>query len=99
MQTSDKSTVRASVRRWGNSLALRLTSTVAKTAGLHEGDAVEITAGENGLIIRRAHKPARHVQLLQGMLATSEEELFADLTSETADRELLARKLPSEMDH
>lgn len=97
MQTSEKSTARASVRRWGNSLALRITSSVAKTAGLHEGDAVEITAGANGLVIRRARKPARHEQLLQGILATSEDELFADLTPETSGHDLLARKLPSEI--
>ena len=37
-----------SVRRWGNSLALRLPAACLRQAGLREGDHVEIVVGEDG---------------------------------------------------
>jgi antitoxin MazE len=37
-----------SVRRWGNSLALRLPAACLRQAGLREGDQVEIVVGDDG---------------------------------------------------
>ena len=39
---------RQSVRRWGNSLALRLPAACLRQAGLREGDQVEIVVGDDG---------------------------------------------------
>ena len=36
------------VRRWGNSLALRLPAACLRQAGLREGDQVEIVVGDDG---------------------------------------------------
>ena len=38
------------IRRWGNSLAVRLPADCLRTAGLQEGDPVEILVGSDGRI-------------------------------------------------
>ncbi len=41
------------VAKWGNSLAIRLPAKVVEELGLKEGDNVEITASDNGLVVMR----------------------------------------------
>jgi antitoxin MazE len=44
----------AIVGRWGKSLAVRIPGDVANTAGLTEGERVEIEANDADIVIRRA---------------------------------------------
>jgi antitoxin MazE len=39
--------------KWGNSLAVRIPQEVARSARLHEGDALEVTAEANVIIIKQ----------------------------------------------
>ncbi len=46
-----------SIQRWGNSLGLRLPSGVARAAGLHAGQRVNITIEHGNLVIRPVAEP------------------------------------------
>src|SRR5215471_21347309 len=49
--------MKAHVLKWGNSLAVRIPQVIAKGARLKEGDAVELTASEEGRVeVRRVSK-------------------------------------------
>lgn len=50
--------VQVLVGRWGKNLAVRIPSGVAKAAGLHDGEPVEIELLENEIIIRRSSAEA-----------------------------------------
>ncbi len=53
-----KQTVEASVNQWGNGLAVRLTKSVAKTAGVTEGTRVRIIAQRGRIVIETTtHEP------------------------------------------
>ena len=41
------------VAKWGNSLAIRLPAKLVEELGLKEGDNVELSAGENELVVTR----------------------------------------------
>jgi antitoxin MazE len=41
----------ATISRWGNSLAIRIPSTVAEKAKLSEGDAVEVSVTRQGRVV------------------------------------------------
>jgi antitoxin MazE len=41
------------VAKWGNSLAVRLPARLVEELGLKEGDSIELTAGDNGLVVTR----------------------------------------------
>lgn len=44
------------IRRWGNSLAVRLPADCLRAAGLQEGDQLEIVVGDDGrLTLQSAH--------------------------------------------
>ena len=45
------------VRKWGNSLALRIPKPLAAEAGLKENSMVELTLCQGGLIISRSAQP------------------------------------------
>ncbi len=54
-----------SVRRWGNSLALRLPAACLRQAGLREGDQVEIVVGDDGrLSLEPLHQLDRSVLVM-----------------------------------
>lgn len=40
------------VQKWGNSLAIRIPSTIAKTAHFHRGTPVLITVHKDGIVIK-----------------------------------------------
>ena len=57
--------MKARVLKWGNSLAVRIPQIVAKDARLREGDAVELTSKEEGLVeVRRESKMPTLSQLV-----------------------------------
>jgi antitoxin MazE len=45
--------VQVTVGKWGNSLAVRLPGEVVQTAGLHDGERVDIEAQDGDIVIRR----------------------------------------------
>jgi antitoxin MazE len=45
--------MRASIARWGNSLAVRVPKEVAASIGLREGAAVEMTVEGDAIVLRR----------------------------------------------
>lgn len=49
----------ATVGRWGKNLAVRIPLSVAKAAGLRDGERVEIDVQDGDLIIRRPEARAR----------------------------------------
>ena len=49
----------ATVGRWGKNLAVRIPLSVAKAAGLRDGERVEIDVRDGDLIIRRPEARAR----------------------------------------
>ncbi len=47
---------RQSVRRWGNSLGIRLPAAIAREAQLEEDQAVELAVVAEGVLIRPVHR-------------------------------------------
>lgn len=45
--------MRASLAKWGNSLAVRLPKDVAESVGLREGAALELTIEDDAIVLRR----------------------------------------------
>ena len=45
------------IQKWGNSQGLRLAKHILSDAGITIGDDVEITVGENEIVIRKKTKP------------------------------------------
>jgi antitoxin MazE len=66
------------IRRWGNSLALRLPKSVAEEVGVAENDTVELGV-EDGRIFVTRHTPKRFVldDLLRGITRTNRHEEIA----------------------
>jgi antitoxin component of MazEF toxin-antitoxin module len=57
----------AIVKKLGGSLALVIPKALAREAGLNEGAAVEVTAGEGTLVVRRqGRRPRRPLSTLMG---------------------------------
>lgn len=58
----------ATVQKWGNSLALRIPSSVAKDLQVRQGSAVEVAVEDGKLIVKPAKKrKASLAQLLKGV--------------------------------
>ncbi len=45
--------MRASLARWGNSLAVRLPKEIVESVGLREGAALELTVADDAIVLRR----------------------------------------------
>lgn len=58
----------ATVQKWGNSLALRIPSAVAKDLQVRQGSAVEVAVEDGKMIVKPAKKRKTSLaQLLQGV--------------------------------
>ena len=58
------------IRKWGNSLAVRIPQTLARQLGLEPDSPVNITAKDNGLTIQPVRRPAVSLDvLLEGVTA------------------------------
>jgi len=68
----------ATLGKWGNSLAVRIPGDVAATARLAEGDAVEIEARADAVIIRPAAPRLSAAELFKGRSAAEWRALYAD---------------------
>ena len=64
----------ANIQKWGNSLALRIPSVVARQMRVSNGDAVEIRVEDGALTIRAARPRYQLADLLKGMNSGSGHE-------------------------
>jgi antitoxin MazE len=55
------------VKRWGNSLAVRLPKDLAQTLEMNEGSRLTLEVVEDGLLIRRSRKKRDLNALLEGV--------------------------------
>jgi antitoxin MazE len=53
--------MRASIARWGNSLAVRVPKELAASVGLREGAAVEMTVEDDAIVLRRRRYDIREL--------------------------------------
>lgn len=60
-------TIKTAVDRWGNSLGVRLPKAIAESAGLREGDRVEISFEDSAVVIRPAKPRYTLKELLAGI--------------------------------
>jgi antitoxin MazE len=68
----------ATLGKWGNSLAVRIPGDVAAAARLAEGDAVEIEARADVVIIRPAAPRFSAAELFKGRSTAEWRALYAD---------------------
>ena len=69
--------VRTEIKKWGNSLALRVTGLMATVPNFSAGDPVTVEVSERGLVIQPVKRRSEP-------LIYTERELLAGLTPETA---------------
>lgn len=61
-------TVKGSIRKWGNSLALRIPKGLAEQARLEPGSEVDITVAEGAVVVRPVRRgPLPLASLLKGV--------------------------------
>ena len=76
--------VRTEIKKWGNSLALRVSGPMTTVPDFSAGDPVTVDVSERGLVVKPAN-PRREP------LIYAESELLASLTPDTAHADELAR--------
>lgn len=60
----------ATVQKWGNSLALRIPSSIAKDIDLHQGSPVDLKLVEGQIVVRpKKRRTLTLAQLLKGVTA------------------------------
>jgi antitoxin MazE len=69
--------MRATVGRWGQSLAIRVPAELAQRTGLVEGARVEVEADGDSLVIRRAPSRPTLDELFQGRSPAEWRALYA----------------------
>ena len=84
--------VESEIKKWGNSLALRVTGIMADLPDFRDGTKVIVEVSEEGIMV----KPVRSTRKNQ-RLPYSEQELLADLCPETAHADELATPLATEV--
>ena len=84
--------VETEIKKWGNSLALRVTGTMAELPRFQPGTRVTVDVDSEGFVVRRAvgslrsfHFPESESALLEGLTA---EKAHADLLADPKGREL-----------
>jgi antitoxin MazE len=84
--------VHSEIKKWGNSLALRVTGVMADLPNFKDGTKVIVEVSEEGITVKPLRPPRR-----KSRLTYSEKELLADLCPETAHADELATPLATEM--
>ena len=77
--------VHTEIKRWGNSLALRVSGLMAEIPGFTEGTRVSVEVTEDGLIVKPIPQDVR-----ERPLPYSEQELLTGLDADTAHADELA---------
>ncbi len=84
--------IESEIKKWGNSLALRITGVMADLPKLSNGTKVVIEVNEESLLIKRANKPLKKLKL-----PYTEQFLLEGMTPYTAHADELALLNPIEM--
>ncbi|MBV8399356.1 MAG: AbrB/MazE/SpoVT family DNA-binding domain-containing protein [Acetobacteraceae bacterium] len=69
---------RAVIDRWGKDLTVRIPTEIASTLQLHEGDRVEIKAGPDQIVIRRAKPWFALEEIFAGKPAAAWRAIYAN---------------------
>jgi len=85
--------IESEIKKWGNSLALRITGVMADLPRLNEGTKVEVEVTKDSLVIKRAVKARRKLEL-----PYNEKELIAGLTPKKAHADLLPALIQREIE-
>ena len=78
--------VESEIKKWGNSLALRVTGIMAELPNFKDGTRVIVDVSEEGIIVKPASKQINE----RPLLPYSEKSLLEGLTPETAHGDALA---------
>lgn len=84
--------VETEIKKWGNSLALRVTGVMAEMPGFKEGARVVVDVSTDGFMVKPAVNAGKKIEL-----PYSERELLEDLTPAKAHAEALATPTDFEM--
>ena len=84
--------VQTEIKRWGNSLALRVSGLMAEIPGFEEGMKVSVEVTEGGLVVKPAPLDVR-----EQPLPYSEKQLLTGLDAETAHADELATPTSREL--
>lgn len=84
--------VEAEIKRWGNSLAIRITGTMASIPKLREGSKVSVDISEKGLLIKPQSRKSRNIKF-----PYSEKKLLAGMTPKKAHADELALLISKEV--
>ena len=84
--------VESEIKKWGNSLALRVTGIMAELPNFKDGTKVIVEISEEGIMVKPVRSTRRKLRL-----PYSEKELLADLCPETAHADELATPVATEM--
>ena len=84
--------VESEIKKWGNSLALRVTGIMAELPNFKDGTKVIVEISEEGIMVKPVRSTTRKLRL-----PYSEKELLAYLCAETAHADELATPLATEM--
>lgn len=83
--------IQTEIKKWGNSLGLRVTGTMKDIPEFKEGTKVDVTVTKMGLNIVKAEKP-------KGVkLPFSEKQLLKDMTPLTAHADIIATPFGNEL--
>ena len=77
--------IETEIKKWGNSLALRVTGTMAELPRFRSGTRVVVDVNSDGFVVKRADE-----RLKTFRFPHSEAALLATITAESAHAELLA---------
>ena len=83
--------VETEIKKWGNSLALRVTGIMATLPGLEAGTRVTVDVTDEGLLVKPTTRRKDGYRF-----PYTESELLADLTPETVHADELAKPTVSE---
>lgn len=84
--------VETEIKKWGNSLALRVTGVMAEMPGFKEGARVVVDVSTDGFMVKPVVNAGKKIEL-----PYSERELLEDLTPAKAHAEALATPTDFEM--
>ena len=76
--------IETQLKKWGNSLALRVTGVMAELPEFHDGSKVTVEVTEEGFTVRPAKEDRRY------LLPYTEEELLADMSLANSHADELA---------
>jgi antitoxin MazE len=78
--------IETEVKKWGNSLALRITRIMAELPGFSEGTKLVVDVSEDGIVVKRLTRKQDNLRF-----PYSESDLLSDLTTESIHADELAR--------